>query len=133
MPYLIYDLALSLGKLHAKRGQSPVWGYMFDKTPPGDRFKAYHAADLWYMFGNFDKSWRPFDENDRRLKDEMADYVANFVKTGDPNGAGMQYWPAISKKNNKFRLFDGKGGGMISPAQCRLKEWNSFLRDKGPM
>ena len=133
MPYLIYDLALSLGKLHAKRGQSPVWGYMFDKTPPGDRFKAYHAADLWYMFGNFDKSWRPFDENDRRLKDEMADYVANFVKTGDPNGTGLRHWPAISKKNSKFRLFDGKGGGLISPAQCRLKEWNSFLLDKGPM
>jgi para-nitrobenzyl esterase len=133
MPYLIYDLALSLGKLHAKRGQSPVWGYMFDKTPPGDRFKAYHAADLWYMFGNFDKSWRPFDENDRRLKDEMADYVANFVKTGDPNGAGLQEWPAISKRNSRFRLFDGKGGGLIGPAQCRLKEWNSFLRDKGPM
>ena len=61
------------------------------------------------------------------------DYVANFVKTGDPNGVGMRYWPAISKKNSKFRLFDGKGGGLISPAQCRLKEWNSFLRDKGPM
>ena len=63
----------------------------------------------------------------------MADYVANFVKTGDPNGAGRQYWPPIGKKNNKFRLFDGKGGGLIGPAQCRLTEWNSFLRDNGPM
>ena len=63
----------------------------------------------------------------------MADYVANFVKTGDPNGTGLRHWPAISKKNSKFRLFDGKGGGLIGPAQCRLKEWNSFLLDKGPM
>jgi len=133
MPYLIYDLALGLAKLRVKRGQSPVWGYMFDKTPPGDRFNAYHAADLWYVFGNFKHSWRPFDESDRKLKDEMVHYLANFVKYGDPNGDGLSYWPAVSRGNNKFRLFDGKQGGLISPMSCRLKEWRSFLFEKGPM
>lgn len=133
MPYLIFEIALRLAKLRVRRGQSPVWGYMFDRTPPGNRFKAYHAADLWYMFGNFHQSWRPFGEDDRKLKDEMVHYVANFVKHGDPNGDGLPYWPSISRRNRKFRLFDGKKGGMIGPMRCRVKEWRSFLFDKGPM
>lgn len=133
MPYLIYEIARGLARHHVKRGQSPVWGYMFDRTPPGKRFKAFHAADLWYMFGNFHQSWRPFDEDDSRLKDEMVHYVANFVKNGDPNGDGLPYWPAISRKNKKFRLFDGKKDGLIGPMRCRAKEWRSFLIDKGPM
>ena len=133
MPYLIFELAIGLGKLRARRGQSPVWGYMFDKTPPGDRFKAYHAADLWYVFGNFHQSWRPFDRSDEKLKDEMVHYIANFVKWGNPNGDGLPYWPHISKRNRKFRLFDGEKGGLIGPMRCRYKEWKSFLLDKGPM
>lgn len=133
MPYLIFEIAFRLAKLRVRRGQSKVWGYMFDKTPPGNRFKAFHAADLWYMFGNFHQSWRPFDESDARLKDEMVHYVANFVRWGDPNGDGLSYWPAISSRNKKFRLFDGNKGGLIGPMRCRLKEWNSFLFDKGPM
>ena len=133
LPYIIYEIALRLAKLHAKRGQSPVWGYMFDKTPPGNKFKAFHAADLWYMFGNFHQSWRPFGEDDAKLKDEMVHYVANFVKQGDPNGAGLPYWPAVSRKNKRFRLFDGKKSGLIGPMRCRLKEWHCYLFDKGPM
>ena len=133
MPYLIFELAIVLGKLRSRRGQSPVWGYMFDKTPPGDRFKAYHAADLWYVFGNFHQSWRPFDRSDEKLKDEMVHYIANFVKWGNPNGDGLPYWPHISKRNRKFRLFDGEKGGLIGPMRCRYKEWKSFLFEKGPM
>ena len=133
MPYLIFELAIGLGKLRSRRGQSPVWGYMFDKTPPGDRFKAYHAADLWYVFGNFHQSWRPFDRSDEKLKDEMVHYIANFVKWGNPNGDGLPYWPQISRHNRKFRLFDGEKGGLIGPMRCRYKEWRSFLLEKGPM
>ena len=85
------------------------------------------------MFGNFHQSWRPFGEDDAKLKDEMVHYVANFVKQGDPNGAGLSYWPAVSRKNKRFRLFDGKKGGLIGPMRCRLKEWHCYLFDKGPM
>jgi len=133
MPYLIFDMAEGLGAMRAMQGKSPVWGYMFDRTPPGNKYKAFHAADLWYMFGNMDKSWRPFGREDEELRDEMVHYVANFVKWGTPNGDGLPYWPPISVTRRKFRLFrDGKRR-FIGPVKSRILEWNSFLFDKGPM
>ena len=133
MPYLIYDIAEGLGIMRSLQRRSPVWGYFFDKTPPGDRFKAFHAADLWYMFGNMDKSWRPFNREDEKIKDEMVHYVANFVRWGTPNGDGLPYWPSLSVKRRKFRFFGDGKDRLIGPVKSRVLEWNTFLFDKGPM
>ena len=133
MPYIIYDIAEGMGIVRDLHRHSKVWGYMFDRTPPGDNYKAFHAADLWYMFGNMDKSARPFGEEDYRLRDEMVQYVANFVRFGDPNGGGMPYWPSIGMRQRKFRYFGDDDMRLIGPVRSRNKEWKTFLRDKGPM
>ena len=133
MPYIIYDMALGWALIHARQGKSPVYGYMFDRTLPGNSFKAFHASDLWYMFGNMDKGWRPFDETDEALKDQMVHYVANFVMTGNPNGKDLPEWPSITRRRRLFRLLNGTYDGLISPMGSRRKEFHSFLRDKGPM
>lgn len=133
MPYLIYDMSYSWAKLHVKNNGSSVYGYFFDRELPGKRFKAFHGSDLWYMFGNMERSWRPFEKKDCDLKDQMINYVANFVKTLDPNGEGLPEWPSISSSNKGFRHFNGESEGLISPWKCRFKEYKSFLIDKGPM
>ena len=134
LPYLIYDMAEAVGIMHGIHRQSPVWGYMFDRTPPGEHYKAFHAADLWYVFGNMDKSWRPFGEEDYRLRDEMVHYMANFIRYGDPNGGGLPYWPSLSVSRRTFRLFGNDAGRRyIGPVRARSKEWKTFLREKGPM
>jgi para-nitrobenzyl esterase len=33
---------------------------------------------------------------DYTVSKTMQDYFANFIKTGDPNGAGLPQWPAIN-------------------------------------
>ena len=133
MPYIIYDLAVAMGIMHDVHNHYPVWGYMFDRTPPGEKYKAFHAADLWYMFGNMDKSWRPFDEEDEKLKDEMVRYVANFVNYGNPNGGGLPYWPSLGLRRRKFRYFGDDERRLVGPTMSRAKLWKTFLRDKGPM
>ena len=133
MPYIIYEMALGWAMQHARQGKAPVWGYMFDRTLPGESYKAFHGCDLWYMFGNMDRCWRPFEDVDFALKDQMVQYVAQFVKTGDPNGGGLPAWPAIARGQKKFRLLDGVSDGLISPMACRKKEYHSFLKDKGPL
>ncbi|MBQ6439687.1 MAG: carboxylesterase family protein [Mogibacterium sp.] len=133
MPYIIYDMAIGWAMKHVRQGKSPVYGYLFDRKLPGNSFKAFHGSDLWYMFGNMDKSWRPFERFDYDLKDEMVHYVANFVRFQNPNGDGLPYWPPVSRRNKSFRYFGDKTTRKISPLQIRRKLDHTFLRDKGPM
>lgn len=134
MPYLIFEMAYGYAKRNSRKHRAPVYGYLFDRELPGNRYKAYHAADLWYWFGNRERCWRPFEEVDTRLSGQMMDYVANFVKNhGNPNGDKLPEWKPVSGKQRGFRLLDGVSEGYASPEMCRRKLWHTFLRDKGPM
>ena len=66
--------------------------YYFDLNAPGDDNRAFHSCDLRYVFGTLEKSWRPYGERDREASNELLDYLANFAKTGDPNGANLPAW-----------------------------------------
>ena len=76
---------------------SPAYLYFFRRVPPnegGERFGAYHAAEIAYVFDNLSKSARNYDDEDRELADLMASYWVNFAAKGDPNGEGLPEWPA---------------------------------------
>lgn len=133
MPYLIFELAFGWAKRNAREGRQPVYGFFFDRELPGNRYKAYHAADLWYFFGNMDKCWRPFEQLDYDLSARMIDYVANFVRNSDPNGGNLPRWKPVTKQHKGFIKFDGISDGYASPFECRRKLMYTFLKDKGPM
>ena len=133
MTVFIYEMAYGFARWSARHHRAPVYGYMFDRTPPGNKYKAFHAADLWYAFGNMDKSWRPFEEADRKLSEQMIDYFANFVKGGDPNSARLPHWKPISRNHRDFRLFDGVSQGYATPSACRKKMRHTLLKEKGPI
>ena len=69
--------------------------YLFDRNMPGDDAGAFHAADLWYVFGTLKHSWRPFDRKDEELSERMIDAWAEFFKTGKPD---HENWPAYTKE-----------------------------------
>lgn len=133
MPYIIYDMAIGWAMKKVRHGSAPVYGYLFDRKLPGESFKAFHGSDLWYMFGNMDKCWRPFERFDYELKDQMVQYVANFVRFGNPNGGGLPYWPPVSRRRRSFRHFGEEKAHHISPINIRKKMDHTFARDKGPM
>ncbi len=133
MPYLIFELAYGWAKRNAREKRQPVYGFFFDRRLPGNRYGAFHAADLWYFFGNMKRCWRPFEEADYALAARMMDYVANFVRSGDPNGEGLFPWKPVTGRQKGFLRFDVDSERYASPFECRRKLWHTFLRDKGPM
>ena len=77
---------------YARRMEKPCYVYYFDRKMPGDEAGAFHSAELWYVFGSLDYCWRPLEEHDFALSQEMVAYWSNFFKTGDPNGEGLPPW-----------------------------------------
>ena len=62
--------------------------YYFDLDAPGDGNKAFHSADLRFMFETLEGSWRPYGKRDYEAASELASYLANFARCGNPNGDG---------------------------------------------
>ena len=71
--------------------------YYFDLDAPGDDNRAFHSCDLRYVFETLDTSWRPYGERDREVSGQLAGYIANFAKTGDPNAEGLPEWTPAGK------------------------------------
>lgn len=73
----------------------PVYTYYFTKDNGGTG--SNHAGELPYFFGKLDRSSRNYDAGDFALSDTMRQYYLNFIRTGDPNGAGLPAWPEASQ------------------------------------
>jgi para-nitrobenzyl esterase len=55
-------------------------------------YGAYHGAEIWYAFGNFDQQPWAWTDADRQVAERFGRYIVNFARNGDPNGAGLVEW-----------------------------------------
>lgn len=99
--------------LHAK--SAPVYRYFYahprpvgrgQSTPPARG--AVHSAEIEYAMGNLEltKDVYPWTEADYSVSNAMQSYFANFIKKGNPNGAGLPEWPVIT--TGRFMRIDFK-------------------------
>jgi para-nitrobenzyl esterase len=94
----------------SKTGKSKAYLYFFTRNPPGPtaaRYRAYHASEIAYVFGNLLPP-RPWEDADRSLSDAMSSYWVNFAATGDPNGKGLPPWPAYAASEDASIVFGDK-------------------------
>jgi len=97
---------------HRRTGRAAVYRFRFDRAVPlpeemstlGIRGLAGHAWELEYVFGALDSKKAAWQPEDRKTSEAMAGYWANFVRTGDPNGAGLPKWPAFSATRQVMHL-----------------------------
>ncbi|WP_434310094.1 carboxylesterase/lipase family protein [Hominifimenecus sp. rT4P-3] len=85
-----------------KLGRKPAFMYYFTYVPPGaEETGAHHSVEHHYVFQTLVRSLRPYTGHDYDLSNQLADYWANFIKTGDPNGAGKKSWEPYIKETQK--------------------------------
>ena len=84
-------------QLQAANGRGKAFVYLFDKPSARDPNGSPHGQELGLAFGNVDVPGRPpAAADDRAISQQMQGYWINFARTGDPNGPGLQPWPAFT-------------------------------------
>ncbi len=100
----------------------------FDLDAPGDDNRAFHSSDLRYVFSTLDGSWRPYGARDVEASEQLGAYLANFARSGDPNGPGLPRWEKA-----------GRGVLRVGPVRTAmgrtdyLRMTRNFLRRPDPI
>ena len=101
--------------------EKPSYTWLFNRQLPGDTNGAWHSSDLWYWFGTLENCWRPMEDADRELSDQMTDYLCNFARTGNPNNhKSLPAWVASDKGQKRVMRFGGKATRMGKPSTAKM-------------
>ena len=78
--------------------------YRYQFTKENGYYGTYHSGELIYAYGNLYRSTKKFayNKSDYKLQDKMVAYWVNFIKTGNPNGDGLENWDLWTKDNNSL-------------------------------
>lgn len=115
----------------AREGKRSSFAWFFDRKLPGDRRGAFHGSDLWYWFGTAGKCWRPMDDKDLALSDQMVSYLMNFARCGDPNGHPLPMWEASRPTSRRVLRIGQKQTRMGRVSNIRLlcsTVWSWIIR-----
>ena len=101
--------------------EKPSYTWFFDRMLPGDDCGAWHSADLWYWFGTLENCWRPMEDKDFALSDQMTDYLCSFARNGDPNmAARLPTWIASDRSQKRVLCMGEKDTQMGKPNLLKL-------------
>ena len=115
-------------RLQRKTGKGKVYLYYFDQYDPDHLLSAWpggptshgalHASEIPYVFylGPI-----PEDAGVKAVADAMNTYWGNFVKTGDPNGEGLDPWPVYRDGEKTVMLFKNGTSLIETPNKPQLE------------
>ncbi len=111
------------GKMMSEKtdGKTVNYTYVFSQATPEsiadigtDRSLAnqwaWHTSEMWYAFNSLrdgvpaSRQWRDWDYE---LAAKMNQYWSNFIKTGDPNGDNLAFWPPADENMGYIDLGAG--------------------------
>ena len=102
----------------------PVYEYRFSYVAESERAPgAGHATEIPYFFDTTAvKYGAKTTPRDIAMGKTTSAYLVNFVKTGDPNGAGLPAWPRYAKASDQIMDFaaDGKAKVLKDPLAAEI-------------
>lgn len=118
-----------------KKGKGNVYMYFFDQEKfnifrrgqqTDRKFLSMHAVELSYTFNS--SGWGgPKDPSSEAETKIIHQYWINFIKTGNPNGELLPYWPTYQKDTESVMYF--RDGAHVSalPNKPQLELWESYF------
>ena len=109
--------------LQAGAGQA-VYRYLYAHPRPAPKVPgpnpppagAVHSAEIEYALGNLETNdVYPWSADDDTVSATMEAYFADFVKTGNPNGAGLPAWPAYTAGQPRVMVLDVRSHAEDAP------------------
>jgi para-nitrobenzyl esterase len=104
--------------------QAKTYLYIFTRKPPASDDKkkmgAYHTAEIGYALHTLDSIRRAWEPVDRKLEKLMSAYWVQFVKTGDPNLAGLPSWGSFSDQGPHSMIFGDTSSSRLLPDKAAL-------------
>jgi para-nitrobenzyl esterase len=105
-------------EMQMQTGGKPVYRYLYahprPRFVPGakpggkdatGRRGAAHSAEIQYAMGNLKLDTRyAWEPADYKVSEVLQQYFVNFIKTGNPNSAGIPEWPAYCKDTKFARM-----------------------------
>lgn len=111
--------------LHRKNSEEPVYRYLFSRIRPQAKENpeyqpegAPHASEIEYFMGNLKLIENPnLSEEDYRISSIIQEYLANFIKTGNPKSKGLVPWPSAKAADVKPPILIMDSEFEVVPAQ----------------
>ena len=125
------------GRMVEKTGHHPAYLYYFSRVTPGpqaERYGAYHASEIAYVFATLELIKRPTEDVDLKMSEAMSSYWVNFAKNGDPNGPGLPKWPVYRAKDEVWMEFNAEPKTRVELNKAKLDvmdKWYAEQRAKG--
>jgi para-nitrobenzyl esterase len=118
----MHEPARFLARRMTARG-ARAWLFRFDYVAESQRAlhrHAPHASELAFLFDQLDaRLGRNTTPLDRSVAASLHGYVVNFVRSGDPNTAGLSSWPAFDPARYDLMMFARDGQAVVQPDVLR--------------
>ncbi|MCR9261039.1 MAG: carboxylesterase family protein [Pseudomonadaceae bacterium] len=108
--------------------ESDAYLYWFTWAPPipeQEKYGAFHAAEIGYVFGVPEMFGATPTEEDHKFSDLMTTVWTQFAKTGNPNGPGLPEWPVYSENTEGYMELGEDTG---SKAELRIEQTDLIER-----
>lgn len=118
----------------ARTSQTKAFTYFWTHPMPGPdvaKYGAFHTSEVPYAMNTLSMSDRPFSPGDYKIENILSSYWANFIKTGNPNGPGLPYWPSASERPAMMmEVGDNFAPIPVASSTARFEFMKRFLTSK---
>ncbi len=102
MPIILQHISKKWGKYAQRKNKNKCYIYNFTRDLPGDEKGAWHSSDLLYAFSTLDFNWRPFEEIDYTISNQLSEAICAFAKNGCPDCDVIPEWEPDFRKPMHF-------------------------------